>query len=227
MGLLNNADGGLAGVLTHHVVNDRVLRQLRGHHRRQDVLHQVTDEAVRHLTGLQGLAGRSHSTAGVVTENHHNGGLKLINRVLQRTERGILQDVAGGTHHERVAQAQIKNNLCREARVTATENRGERELTRCQVGTANRVLVGVLVAALNKTAVTVLQTLPCFCGSRLDASHVMLLSGQIQITRAVGASESANGYVGLQALALKLSSLPGASRRKNLPQICLKYAKNS
>ena len=191
------------------------------------MLHQVTDEAVRHLAGFQHLACRSHSAAGVVTENHHDRGLKLLNRVLQRTESRVLHDMTGGTHHERVAQTQIKNNLRRQARVTATENRGERELTRCKVGTANRVLVGVLVATLNKTAVTVLQTLPCFCGSRLDASHMMLLSGQIQITRAVGASESANGYVGLQALALKLSSLPGASRRKNLPQICLKYAKNS
>ena len=103
-----------------------------------------------------------------MTENHHNGGLKLINRVLQRTERRILQDVAGGTHHERVAQAQVKNNFRREARVAATENRGERELTRSQVGAADGVLVGVLVATLNETSVAVLQTLPCLCGGRLN-----------------------------------------------------------
>jgi len=57
----------------------------------------------------------------------------------------------------------------------------------------------------------------------LDASHVMLLSGQIQITRAVGASESANEYVGLQALALKLSSLP---REPPGERTYLKYALN-
>ena len=49
VGLLNNADSGLASMLTHHVVDGRVLRQLRGHCGRQDVLHQVTDETVRHL----------------------------------------------------------------------------------------------------------------------------------------------------------------------------------
>ncbi len=63
-GLLNNTVGGLAGVLTRHGA-DQALRQLRGHHRRQDVLHQVTDEAVRHLTGLKGLGLMQHR---VVTE---------------------------------------------------------------------------------------------------------------------------------------------------------------
>ena len=57
-----------------------------------------------------------------MTENHHDRGLKLLNRVLQRAERGILQDVAGGAHHERVAQAQIKNNLRGQTGVTATKN---------------------------------------------------------------------------------------------------------
>ena len=168
MGLLDNADSGLTGVLTHHIVDDRVLRQLRGHHRGQDVLDQVTDEAVRHLTGLQGLAGCGHSTTGVVTKNHHDGGLKLLHRVLQRTERGILQDVAGGAHHEGVAQTQVKNNFCRKTRVTATKDGSERELTRSKVGTADGVLVGVLVATLNETSVAVLQTLPSLCGGRLN-----------------------------------------------------------
>ena len=93
------------------------------------MLHQVTDEAVRHLAGLQGFAGCGDSTAGVVTENHHDRGLELLNRVLQRAERRVLQHMTGGTHHERITQTQVKNNLRRQTRVTATENRGERELT--------------------------------------------------------------------------------------------------
>ena len=132
------------------------------------MLDQVTDEAVRHLARFQGLAGRGHSATGVVAKNHHDGGFKLLYRVLQRAERGVLQDVAGGAHHEGVAQAQVKNNFRRKTRVTATKDGSEGELTRSKVGTADGVLVGVLVATLNETSVAVLQMLPRLCGGRLN-----------------------------------------------------------
>ena len=57
-----------------------------------------------------------------MTENHHDGSLKLINRILERTESRVLQHVAGGAHHEGIAQAQIENNLRRKAGVTAAKD---------------------------------------------------------------------------------------------------------
>ena len=77
---------------------------------------------------VQLLLGGLDCAAVLVTEHTDQADVQFLDRVLQRGDNRAIDELPGGAHGEQVAQALIKNDFRRYARVRAGEHRGIRVL---------------------------------------------------------------------------------------------------
>jgi hypothetical protein len=89
------------------------------------------------------LDGRADRAALVVPEHDDERDAQHGHRVLEAAEHGVGDDLAGVADHEEVAEALVEDDLGREARVAAAEQRGGGALHVREGGAALDVLARV------------------------------------------------------------------------------------
>ena len=79
-------------------------------------------------SGLAWSMAALHGAALVVAEHEDQRHLEHGDRVLERADDGVGDDLPGVAHDEQVAEPLVEDDLGREARVAAAEQRGVRRL---------------------------------------------------------------------------------------------------
>ena len=109
---------------------------------------------------VQLLLGGLDCAAVLVTEHTDQADMQFLDRVLQRGDNRAIDELPGGAHGEQVAQALIKNDFRRYARVRAGEHRGIRVLAIKQRLAGLLVLPWVVGLALGKAPVALQHAAP-------------------------------------------------------------------
>ena len=109
---------------------------------------------------VQLLLGGLDCAAVLVTEHTDQADVQFLDRVLQRGDNRAIDELPGGAHGEQVAQALIKNDFRRYARVRAGEHRGIRVLAIKQRLTGLLILPWMVGLALGKAPVALQHAAP-------------------------------------------------------------------
>lgn len=143
-GVFHEAGRGLLDVLGDHVADAAVLVLAQGgQDRGGDAFDEVADETGWHVACRDGVLRGRDGAAIVVPQDNDQRHVEVVDAVLEGTQNGVVDDVAGGANHEGVAEAQIKDDLGGEAGIGAAKDDGEGVLGGEQGGPAGRILIGM------------------------------------------------------------------------------------
>lgn len=92
----------------------------------------------RRVTAREGCGDRS---APFVPHDDDQSHVQVLDRVLETAEQVIVEHIAGDSHHEKIADPLIEDELGRDTRVGAADDRGERVLLLGGLGATRRILV--------------------------------------------------------------------------------------
>ena len=126
--------------------------------RRADPIHdraQVPRLIFRRARQL--LECRQNRAAARVAEHHDEARVEALRGKLHRAHLRRRHDVPGDADHEQVAQALVEHDLCRDARIRAAEDDGERLLPGGQLAASRLTRQRVRSDVGNKAAVPLAQ----------------------------------------------------------------------
>jgi hypothetical protein len=89
-----------------------------------------------------------------------SGTPEFADAVLERSEDGVVNDLAGGADHKGVTQSEVENDFCSEPGIRAAEDHGKGMLVLNKGRASRSVLVGVQGFAGNKAFVAFAETAP-------------------------------------------------------------------
>ena len=103
--------------------------------------------------GFLALDGCRYCAALLVSEDNHQFRAEVLDAILDAAENDVVHEVSGNSYDEEIAQAFVKEQLGRHARICAAENHGERMLVGDQAAPAIEGIVGVPFLIRYKTRV--------------------------------------------------------------------------
>src|SRR5699024_843882 len=119
-------------------------------------------EALRHDRSFHRFHSGGDSTAVIVSKNNDERDIDFLNRKLQGSQHGIIDNLARGTNNEYITKANIEDNLCCEPRIGATKNHRVWTLRLSQCRTPASILVGMIDGAFYESIVAGLEQPPGF-----------------------------------------------------------------
>src|SRR5699024_6531014 len=101
----------------------------------------------------------------------YDGDAELRDRELHGRDRVLVRDLADVAHHEEVAQAAVEEDLRRDARVGAAQERRVRRLRPGQLGATGRVLLRVAQLPGHEPLVPLGEGIPGLLDGDAGSSH--------------------------------------------------------
>ena len=133
-GLVDDRRRGLQLLdIEDHVLLDRVVERIAAEpgrclDRRTERRHQRRQMTRQRGAVPDGLDGGLDRAAGPVAQHHQERNIQDRDAVFEARDRFVIGEVAGHPAHEQVAAAGVESIFGRDARIGATEDRGERIL---------------------------------------------------------------------------------------------------
>ncbi len=154
-----------------------------------DLGDQVGDvQRKRRSIALDRADGRENGAALVVTEHDDERNMQHADRVFERAEHALRDDLAGVAHDEQVADALVEDDLGRESRVAAAEEGRVRRLAGGELSTALHVLPWVQRLAANEALVAADHLFPGLGGGAVSHRHCPIDSRRAEASVAKSAS---------------------------------------